>query len=63
MGGISIWQIFVIVVLFFAFIFPMSRVFSKAGFHPAMSLLLLIPVINVVALYYLAYAKWPNITK
>ncbi|NIL23539.1 hypothetical protein HB991_13600 [Yersinia mollaretii] len=63
MGSMSIWQMFVILVLFFAFIFPMSKVFSKAGFHPAMCLLLLIPVVNVIALYYLAYAKWPSVNK
>lgn len=63
MGGISITQILTIIVLFFAFIFPMSRVFSRAGFHPAMCFLLLIPVVNVIALYYLAYAKWPSINK
>ncbi|CNK23618.1 Uncharacterised protein [Yersinia frederiksenii] len=63
MGGVSITQILAIIVLFFAFIFPMSKVFGKAGFHPAMCLLLLIPVVNVIALYYLAYAKWPSINK
>ncbi|CFQ88074.1 MULTISPECIES: hypothetical protein [Yersinia] len=63
MGGVSITEILAIIVVFFSFIFPMGKVFSKAGFHPAMCLLLLIPVVNIIALYYLAYAKWPNTNK
>ncbi len=35
------------------------KVFSKAGFHWALGLLMLAPVANIVALFYLALADWP----
>ncbi len=35
------------------------KVFSKAGFSWALGLLMLVPVANVVMLFYLAFADWP----
>ncbi len=36
-----------------------SRVIAKAGFSPWWALLGLVPVANIVALWVLAYVKWP----
>ena len=41
------------------FIWPCWRIFSKAGFPGWYSLSLLVPLLNVIALFYLAFAKWP----
>ena len=38
---------------------PFWMIFSKAGFPGWMSLTQLIPIVNVVALFYLAFAEWP----
>jgi hypothetical protein len=38
---------------------PFWMIFSKAGFSGWMSLTQLIPIVNVVALFYLAFAEWP----
>jgi hypothetical protein len=35
------------------------RIFSKAGFSGLFSLLMLVPVINIITLAYLAFAEWP----
>jgi hypothetical protein len=35
------------------------RLFAKAGYHPALGLSLLVPVVNVMAFLYLAFAYWP----
>lgn len=41
-------------------IFPAWKIFSKAGFHPALSLLLFIPFFGLtVAVIVLAFADWP----
>ena len=40
-------------------VLPFWRIFSKAGFHGALSLLMLIPLANVVMLFFLAFADWP----
>jgi hypothetical protein len=47
-----------LVVLAIAII-PFWQIFKKAGFSPALSLLMIIPIINVVMVFYLAFATWP----
>jgi hypothetical protein len=38
---------------------PFWFIFRKAGMPPALSLLMLIPVINLVVVYVLAFSDWP----
>lgn len=40
-------------------VLPFWFIFSKAGFHGAMSLLILVPVLNIALLFFLAFAEWP----
>ena len=42
-------------------IIPFWKITGKAGFAPAWSLLMLIPLVNLVFLFYLAFAKWPSL--
>jgi hypothetical protein len=44
-------------------IVPFWMIFKKAGFHPALSLLMVFPFINVILFLYLAFAKWPALKK
>lgn len=39
-------------------IVPFWFIFDKAGFKPALSLLMVIPVVNLVMLYILAFHDW-----
>ena len=39
-------------------IIPYWKIFEKAGFHPALSLLMMVPLANILILYYLAFATW-----
>jgi hypothetical protein len=41
------------------FILVFWRIFSKAGFSGAMSLLLLVPIGNIIVICMLAFGKWP----
>jgi hypothetical protein len=40
-------------------ILPFWLIFEKAGFSGALSLLMMLPVVNVVMLFFLAFADWP----
>ncbi len=57
----------ILLILFIAVIFasilliPYWRIFGKAGFSPALSLLMIIPLVNLIMLYYLAFAEWPSL--
>jgi hypothetical protein len=44
-------------------IIPFWKIFSKAGFFAPFSLLMAVPVVNVLVLYYVAFAKWPVMKK
>jgi hypothetical protein len=53
----------VIAVLIFVVVIPFWQIFKKAGFSPRLALLMVIPVVGWVLLYYLAFAKWPKNSK
>ena len=53
---IAVEVLIILVLIVIAF----RRIFKKAGFSPWLSLLMCIPFVNLVMLYFLAYARWPN---
>ena len=40
-------------------VLPFWMIFKKAGFSPWLSLTQLLPIVNLIALFYLAFAEWP----
>ena len=54
-----------LVVLFMAVIavLPFWMISSKAGFPGWISLAILIPVLNVILLFFLAFAEWPALRR
>jgi len=40
-------------------VIPFWRICTKAGFPGALSLLMLVPIANIVLPFYLAFADWP----
>ena len=65
MSNIGVPEILIIciVVLVFALVvlIPYWRIFGKAGFSPLLSLLMLLPIVNIVMLYVLAFSDWPSL--
>ena len=47
----------------FVVILPYWQIFKKAGFSPCPSLLIVIPLVNLCALYYLGFARWRTNSK
>jgi hypothetical protein len=45
---------------FFVIVIPFWQIFKKAGFSPWFSVLMAIPLLNAVVLYFLAFANWSN---
>ncbi len=39
-------------------IVPYWQILKKAGFAPALSLLMVVPMVNVILLYYVAFSQW-----
>jgi hypothetical protein len=53
--GLLVYGIIAVIV-----VIPFWKIFEKAGFPAAMSLLMLIPVVNLIAIYFVAFAQWPS---
>ena len=54
LGEIIIMLLFGVIV-----VWPFWRIFSRAGFSGALALLLLVPLLNLMVIWYLAFAEWP----
>jgi hypothetical protein len=52
-------MLFVSVVASVLTVLTFWKICSKAGFPGALSLLMLVPVANVILLFYIAFAEWP----
>jgi hypothetical protein len=40
------------------FLVPYWRIFSRAGFPGPLALLMIVPLVNLIVLYYVAFARW-----
>ena len=56
-GMLVLMPIFILVILVVAII-PYWMIWKKAGFSPWFSLLILVPVANLIAIYVLAFSEW-----
>lgn len=39
-------------------ILPLYKIFTKAGFSGFLVILLFVPLVNILVLYYVAFSKW-----
>ncbi len=63
MNGLGIAEIIVILFIGVIFILPFWKIFTKAGFPGWLSLLLVLPIANIIILFYIAFAEWPALKK
>lgn len=54
------WQILIVVFYLAVIIIPFWGIFPRAGMHGAMSILMVIPLINLMLLWVLAFKRWSN---
>jgi hypothetical protein len=54
-----------IILLFMAVlvVWPFWRIFSKAGFTGWLAIGMLLPLVNLILVFYLAFAEWPALHK
>ncbi len=57
LGFAEVTTILSILILFMTF--PWMRIYRRAGYRPALGVLMLVPVINVFMFLLLAYYEWP----
>jgi uncharacterized membrane protein YhaH (DUF805 family) len=55
----GIFELIITLIVAAVVIVPLWRIFARAGFSGALSLLMLIPGVNLIMIYFLAFARWP----
>jgi fucose permease len=50
--------LFMLAVAYFVVCWPYAIVFSRAGYSKWLSLLLLIPLVNIALMWWFAHAEW-----
>ena len=63
MFGNGMWPFGPLMMLMMAaaVILPFWFIFSKAGYSKWLSLLMVVPLVNVILLYFLAFSQWPSL--
>lgn len=60
MSSASIAQLLPLFVLGFLFVPPYWKIFQRSGWHPALSFLMIVPLVNIILLWVVAFKKWPS---
>jgi hypothetical protein len=60
MGTFGLWHAIWFTFWVALFLIPAWRIVQKAGFPGALSLLLLIPLVNIIMVWVFAFVRWPN---
>ena len=53
------WELMLLAIIGLLVILPYWKIFSKAGFSGWLSLTQVVPILNIIMLFYLAFAEWP----
>ncbi len=57
--GLSIWHLMIIIVVVMIPVLVFGPVVKKAGFSRWWSLILILPLINLIMVWVFAFMKWP----
>ncbi|TWI29824.1 hypothetical protein IQ26_04939 [Mesorhizobium tianshanense] len=60
MGSFSVFHWLILLIFCALLIVPYWRIFPRAGWPSALSILMVVPLLNFVLLWVLAFKKWPG---
>jgi hypothetical protein len=58
-GGFAIWCLLMFVVWIAVVTIPVWRIVKRAGFPGFWSLLVVVPLVNLIALWIFSFSRWP----
>jgi hypothetical protein len=56
--GPTHWLWFIVMIA--AVVYPVARILSRIGFSPLWSIVMFVPLVNLIALWILAFTDWPG---
>jgi hypothetical protein len=59
LNELSPWYLALLALGLFLWVFPLWRIVGKAGYPPALALFAVFPVVGLILLWWLAFARWP----
>jgi hypothetical protein len=59
MASFSIWHWIILFLVAYIVVAPCWRIAKKAGFAGSWSLLMLVPLLNLVVIWVFALSRWP----
>jgi uncharacterized membrane protein YhaH (DUF805 family) len=59
MDSISVVHILIVIAVLVIYFIPAIKILNKAGYSGWWSLLLLVPLVNIVMIFVFAFADWP----
>ncbi len=59
-SGMGVFGPLMMLIMAAIMILPFWFIFSKAGYSKWLSLLMVVPLVNLVLLYFLAFSRWPS---
>lgn len=60
MGAWSLWHWLVFAAAMAVVLYPVGRILDRLGFSPFLSLIAVVPILNIIGLWLLATAEWPR---
>ena len=60
MGSFSIWHWLIVLFMLGFFGFPAARIIRRTGHSWLWVVFLFMPILNVIALWTLAFVRWPS---
>jgi uncharacterized membrane protein YhaH (DUF805 family) len=59
LGGLSVFHFIIVIVVLVLYFVPIVKILHKAGYSGWWSLIVLVPVVNIIMFYVFAFANWP----
>ncbi len=59
-AGLALLQLIFFLIGMAIIVIPFWKIYSKAGFSKWLSLLMIVPLINLIVLYVVAFSAWPT---
>ena len=60
MESFSVWHWLIVVIWLFLLIYPVGRILSRLGIPWAVAFLMVVPFVNLLMLWVVAFIKWPR---
>src|SRR5262245_35609922 len=63
MGQLSLSEVIIIFLIVVPFVWPAARICRRLGLSQWLGILIAVPLANLILLWFIAFAEWPNLPR